>query len=87
MDPGALHFLYVRFAPEVDSCVRELVRSGRDAEEVTSRVFADLTARIGSYEEDEEPFVTWLLRFARSTAQEHGAHHPFVDTVAGRPSP
>jgi len=78
-----VHFLYLRLAPEVDSCVRGLLGSDCEAEELTLWVFADLGARIADYEESEEPFVSWLVTIAQSRAREYANHHPHAGALAG----
>jgi Sigma-70 region 2 len=69
-DTEALHFLYVRYAPEVFSCVRGVVRGDRQAENVTQEIFRTLTACMEKYEQREAPFSDWLLRVARDVAHE-----------------
>jgi DNA-directed RNA polymerase specialized sigma24 family protein len=69
-DTEALHFLYVRYAPDVLSCIRDDVRGDHRAEEVARGVFQGLIARIEQYEEGREPFVSWLLDVARDAARE-----------------
>lgn len=67
----ALHFLYVRYAPDVHCHVRNLVRGEWEAEEITQKVFRDLTAIIGTYEARKEPFLAWLSGVAHDAALEH----------------
>ncbi len=69
-DVEALHFLYLRYAPDVLCCVGKLVREDREAEEITLDVFQGL---IGLMERDEvgrAPFLPWLLNVARDAALE-----------------
>jgi hypothetical protein len=70
-DMEAVHFLYARYAPEVFSCAREMVRDDRQAEEVMKGVFGDLVTQIAEYENGEEPFASWLLDVARTAARAH----------------
>jgi RNA polymerase sigma-70 factor (ECF subfamily) len=67
-DPGALRFLYVRYARDVHRYVRSIVRDEYDAEDITQTVFAKLMPALESYEQREVPFSAWLLRIARNTA-------------------
>jgi RNA polymerase sigma-70 factor (ECF subfamily) len=70
-DTGALHFLYVRFADDVCSYVRGIVRDGHEAEDVTQNVFAKLMTAIRRYEEREVPFAAWITTVARNLALDH----------------
>lgn len=68
----ALHFLYVRYAPEVLRCVRKVVRDDYEAEDITQNVFIKLMAVIPKYEQrGDVPFSAWILRVARNAALDH----------------
>jgi RNA polymerase sigma-70 factor (ECF subfamily) len=62
------HFLYVRFAPDVQRYVASLVHDHHEAEDITQDVFAKLMTAIGKYEQREVPFAAWILRVARNAA-------------------
>jgi RNA polymerase sigma-70 factor, ECF subfamily len=64
-------YLYARYADNVYSYVRKIVRSDHDAEDVTQQVFAKLFTSIGRYETREVPFSAWILRVARNAAIDH----------------
>lgn len=70
-DNEGLHFLYVRFAPDVQRFVNSLVHDHHEAEDITQNVFAKLMTRIGKYEQREVPFAAWILRVARNAALDH----------------
>jgi RNA polymerase sigma-70 factor, ECF subfamily len=70
-DPSAVHFLYVRYADDVQGYVQSIVRNRHDAEDVTQIVFAKLMTVIGQYEQREVPFSAWILRVARNAALDH----------------
>jgi RNA polymerase sigma-70 factor (ECF subfamily) len=70
-DTSALHFLYVRFADDVCSYVRGIVRDSHDAEDVTQNVFAKLMTAIRRYEERDVPFAAWILTVSRNVALDH----------------
>jgi RNA polymerase sigma-70 factor (ECF subfamily) len=70
-DTAALHFLYVRFADEVCSYVRRIVRDSHEAEDVTQNVFAKLMTAIRRYEERDVPFAAWILTVSRNVALDH----------------
>ncbi|CAN5146774.1 hypothetical protein BH20ACT16_BH20ACT16_07150 [soil metagenome] len=74
-DRDAVRFLYLRYADNVFSYVRTIVRDHHDAEDVTQQVFAKLITSITKYESRGVPFVAWLLRMSHNVA---------VDTVRGR---
>ena len=42
-DPEGIHFLYVRFSPDVLHYVQSFVRDHHEAEDITQNVFAKLT--------------------------------------------
>jgi RNA polymerase sigma-70 factor, ECF subfamily len=67
----ALHFLYVRYAPEVQRSVRSLVKDGHEAEDITQGVFLKLMSSIVRYEPREVPFSAWIQRVARNAALDH----------------
>ena len=70
-DVSALHFLYVRYADDVQGYVRSIVRDRHEAEDITQDVFARLITAIAHYEQREAPFAAWLLRVARNAALDH----------------
>jgi RNA polymerase sigma-70 factor, ECF subfamily len=70
-DPEAMHFLYVRYTPEVLRYVRRLVKDDYEAEDITQNVFLKLMSVIGKYEPREVPFAAWILRVARNAALDY----------------
>jgi len=66
-----LHFLYLRFAPDVQRYVASVVRDDHEAEDITQNVFAKLMTAIGKYEQREVPFAAWILRVARNAALDY----------------
>lgn len=70
-DLEGLHFLYVRFAPDVQRYVNSVVHDHHEAEDITQNVFAKLMTAIGKYEQREVPFAAWILRVARNAALDH----------------
>ena len=70
-DGEGLHFLYVRFAPDVQRFVNSLVHDHHEAEDITQNVFAKLMTRIHKYEQREVPFAAWIMRVARNAALDH----------------
>lgn len=67
-DSEGLHFLYVRFAPDVQRYVNSIVHDHHEAEDITQSVFTKLMTRIGKYEQREAPFAAWIMRVARNAA-------------------
>ena len=67
----ALHFLYVRYAPEVQRSIRALVKDEHEAEDITQGVFLKLMSSITRYEPREVPFSAWIVRVARNAALDH----------------
>lgn len=70
-DQEGLHFLYVRYAPDVQRFVNSIVHDRHEAEDITQNVFAKLIKTIGKYEQREVPFTAWILRVARNAALDH----------------
>jgi len=70
-DRDGLHFLYVRFAPDVQRYVASFVHDHHEAEDITQNVFAKLMTAIAKYEQREVPFTAWILRVARNAALDH----------------
>ena len=60
-DSEGLHFLYVRFAPDVQRFVDSLVHDHHEAEDITQNVFAKLMTKIDRYERREVPFAAWII--------------------------
>jgi RNA polymerase sigma-70 factor, ECF subfamily len=77
-DRDAFAFLYARYAEDVYSYVRSIVRDHHEAEDVTQHVFAKLLRAIGSYQERKAPFLAWVLRVARNSALDHLRHRRLV---------
>jgi len=68
----ALHFLYVRYAPGVLRCVRNLVQDDYEAEDITQNVFIKLMSILPKYEQRADvPFSAWILRVARNASLDH----------------
>jgi RNA polymerase sigma-70 factor, ECF subfamily len=70
-DMSALHFLYVRFADDVCTYVRSIVRDPHAAEDITQVVFTKLMKAIQKYERRDVPFAAWIIRVARNVALDH----------------
>lgn len=70
-DPEGLHFLYLRYAPDVQRYVNSVVHDRHEAEDITQNVFAKLITTIGKYEQRDVPFTAWILRVARNAALDH----------------
>lgn len=70
-DTGALQFLYVRYADDVQGYVNSIVRDSHEAEDITQNVFAKLMTAIVKYEQRQVPFSAWILRVARNAALDH----------------
>jgi RNA polymerase sigma-70 factor, ECF subfamily len=70
-DPEGLHFLYLRYAPDVQRYVNSVVHDAHEAEDITQGVFAKLITTIGKYEQRDVPFTAWILRVARNAALDH----------------
>jgi RNA polymerase sigma-70 factor (ECF subfamily) len=70
-DPDALRYLYLRYADNVYSYVRAILRDDHEAEDVTQHVFAKLMTVISKYEQRSVPFAGWILRLAHNAAIDH----------------
>jgi RNA polymerase sigma-70 factor (ECF subfamily) len=70
-DTSALHYIYVRYADDVQGYVNSIVRDHHEAEDITQNVFAKLMRIIGKYQERDVPFSAWILRVARNSALDH----------------
>lgn len=70
-NPEGLHFLYLRYAPDVQRYVNSVVHDLHEAEDITQNVFAKLIKTIGKYEQRDVPFTAWILRVARNAALDH----------------
>jgi RNA polymerase sigma-70 factor (ECF subfamily) len=70
-DSEGLHFLYVRYAADVQRYVASVVHDHHEAEDITQNVFAKLMKAIKRYEQREVPFAAWIMRVARNAALDH----------------
>jgi RNA polymerase sigma-70 factor, ECF subfamily len=70
-DGEGLHFLYVRYAPDVLRYINSVVHDQHEAEDITQNVFAKLMTAIKKYEQREVPFTAWIMRVARNAALDH----------------
>lgn len=70
-DTEGLHFLYARYAADVQRYVASFVHDRHEAEDITQNVFAKLVTGIGKYEQREAPFAAWIMRVARNAALDH----------------
>lgn len=70
-DWDALHYLYVRYADDVQRFVQSIVRDVHEAEDITQDVFSKLITKIRKYEEREVPFAAWIIRVSRNAALDH----------------
>ena len=70
-DSEGLHFLYVRYAADVQRYVTSVVHDHHEAEDITQNVFAKLMKAIKRYEQREVPFAAWIMRVARNAALDH----------------
>jgi RNA polymerase sigma-70 factor (ECF subfamily) len=67
-DNDALGFLYARYADSVYGYVRSIVHDHHQAEDITQHVFTKLMKVIGKYQEQDVPFLSWILRVSRNAA-------------------
>jgi RNA polymerase sigma-70 factor (ECF subfamily) len=70
-DREALHFLYVRYAQDLNRYVIGFVRDPHEADDIVQNVFAKLITGIGKYEQRDVPFTAWIMRVARNAAFDH----------------
>jgi RNA polymerase sigma-70 factor, ECF subfamily len=70
-DSEGLHFLYVRYAPDVLRYITSFVHDHHEAEDITQNVFAKLMTAIGKYEQRDVPFAAWIMRVARNAALDY----------------
>jgi DNA-directed RNA polymerase specialized sigma24 family protein len=72
-DPAALNYLYTRYADGVRAYVESIVGGRAEADEITKGTFLKLPDALPAYETGGLPFEGWLLRMARSAADEQPA--------------
>jgi RNA polymerase sigma-70 factor, ECF subfamily len=70
-DMEAIHFLYVRYAADVQRYVNSFLHDEHEAEDITQNIFAKLIKAIAKYEERDVPFTAWILRVSRNAALDH----------------
>jgi RNA polymerase sigma-70 factor (ECF subfamily) len=70
-DQDAVRYLYLRFADNVYSYVRTIVRDEHEAEDVTQHVFAKLITAISKYDPHGGNFSGWIMRLSHNVAIDH----------------
>jgi RNA polymerase sigma-70 factor (ECF subfamily) len=70
-DAEAMHFLYVRYAPDLLRYVNSFVQDSHEAEDIVQNIFAKLMTSISKYEQRDVPFTAWILRVARNAALDN----------------
>jgi RNA polymerase sigma-70 factor (ECF subfamily) len=70
-DQDAIRYLYLRFADNVYSYVRTIMRDDHEAEDVTQHVFAKLITAIGKYDPHGGSFSGWIMRLSHNVAIDH----------------
>jgi RNA polymerase sigma-70 factor (ECF subfamily) len=70
-DREALHFLYVRYAPDLNRYVNSFVHDPHEAEDIVQNVFVKLITAIQKYEQKDVPFTAWIVRVARNATLDH----------------
>lgn len=70
-DREAVHFLYVRYGPDLLRYVNSFVKDDHEAEDIVQNVFAKLITAISRYEQKDVPFTAWIMRVARNAALDH----------------
>ena len=70
-DLEGIHFLYVRYAADVQRYIASFVHDHHEAEDIAQNVFTKLIKAIGKYEERDVPFAAWIMRVARNAALDH----------------
>ena len=68
-DREALHFLYVRFGPDLNRYASSIVGGPRETDGIVQSVFARLATGTRAY--GCPPFTTWILREVRNAAIDH----------------
>src|SRR5690349_111845 len=85
-DPGALAYLYARFAANVRRRAAAVLGDDHLAEDVTQEVFSRLGRTIRQYEDRGTPFEAWLMRVARNAALDE-VRRPHPTPVEELPVP
>lgn len=66
-DPEAFAELYDYYFPRIYKYIRYRLGDPYEAEDLTSRVFELVVAKIGSYQKDRAPFNSWIFTIAHNT--------------------
>ena len=70
-DPAAFAELYDHYLPRIYKYIRYRTGNSYEAEELTSRVFELVVAKIGSYKKEKAPFNSWIFAIAHNTLIDH----------------
>jgi RNA polymerase sigma-70 factor (ECF subfamily) len=70
-DQEAVHFLYVRYGPDLLRYVNSFVQDDHESEDIVQNVFAKLITSVSRYEQKDVPFTAWIMRVARNAALDH----------------
>ncbi len=69
-DRGALHFLYVRYAPELNDHVNGVLHDQGESDATVQAVFAELGTSIAGFDSNAGSFGAWIQRRAANAALE-----------------
>lgn len=70
-DPAAFAELYDHYLPRIYKYIRYRVGDPHEAEDLTSRVFELVVAKLASYQKDKAPFSCWIFAIAHNTLTDY----------------
>jgi len=70
-DPAAFADVYDYYFPRIYKYIRYRIGDPHEAEDLTSRVFELVIAKIDSYQKDKAPFSRWIFTIAHNTLTDY----------------
>ncbi len=70
-EPSSFAAIYDHYFPRVYNYVRYRVDDAATADDLTSHVFEQVLAKLGSYRPERAPFAAWLFSIARNAVRDH----------------
>ncbi|MCG9966580.1 sigma-70 family RNA polymerase sigma factor [Pelotomaculum terephthalicicum JT] len=70
-DPAAFADVYDYYLPRIYKYIRYRIGDPHEAEDLTSKVFELVVAKIGSYQKDKAPFSRWIFAIAHNKLTDY----------------
>lgn len=70
-DPAVFAEIFDQYMPRIYKYIRLRIGNRDEAEDLTSRIFEQVIAKIGRYNPERAPFDSWIFAIARNTLTDY----------------